>query len=256
MFLKNPLLSSTLAVASIFFSTQAFSATEGEKITCGMGVPPGSAGYAAELEERASQIRRNGFLLVCAANLRRYEVTYRRADLSPKSLDFLPVPIRGTEFEKFENLGANIENVNDIRSRLHRGFKTPEGRRVSLFEWDMSADGSNASDDPNANERVNGSPAQLIIMETPTREATSLLYWVEKRRSFELTIDSNVIRTGKKDWFLSLAASLPKSTPACPNEIPPKPVRIDSNGMPIFEPMPPILTPEQMDELAKPRRCK
>lgn len=238
------------------WSMQAFSAVGGQKVACGMGLPPGSPGYAAQLEERASEFKKNGFLLVCAANLKRYEVSYRTMDISSRSLDFMPVPVQGTGFEGFQVLGSNIEYVNDIRSRLHRGFKTRDGHQINLFEWDMSADGSSTSEDPGANERVNGLPAQLVVMEAPTHEAISLLYWVEKRRSFELTIDSNVIRTGRKDWFLSLAASLPKSTPACPNEIPPAPVRLDSKGMPIFESMPLMMTQEQVDLLSKPRRCK
>ena len=41
-------------------------------------------------------------------------------------------------------------------------------------------------------EQVNGSPAQLTVMQAPSGKAVSFLSWIQGRRSYELTISINV----------------------------------------------------------------
>jgi hypothetical protein len=63
-------------------------------------------------------------------------------------------------------LGGRAESVGDVPSRLYRGFRMPDGHRVTLFEHDMSADGSRSWRDPKDEpERINGVPARLVVME-------------------------------------------------------------------------------------------
>jgi hypothetical protein len=115
----------------------------------------------------------------------------------------------------------------------------PGGRAVTLFEHDMSVDGSstwrNSEDEP---ERINGLPAQLTILQAPSGNAISHLSWVEQRRSYELWIDANVVNSPLREQLFALAASLPPSVPGCPNEVPPKPVRLGADGFPAYEPAP------------------
>ena len=86
-------------------------------------------------------MQRNGFLLVCDADLDRYVQDFQSIELSTRALDFQPVDLQRTLFSKLIHLGAVIENVNGVRSRLYRGFRTSDGERITLLEWDLSADG-------------------------------------------------------------------------------------------------------------------
>jgi len=67
------------------------------------------------------------------------------------------------------------------------------------------------------------------------------LNWVEGRRDIQLWIDANVVRQPLREQLFALAASLPKSVPACPNEPPPA-----------------VMTQEQFDAIADrgKRPCK
>jgi hypothetical protein len=134
----------------------------------------------------------------------------------------------------------------------------PDGHKLTLFEHDMSADGNRTWRDPkDETERIKGLPARLVILQADTGKAVSVLSWREGRRYYELWMDANVARTPLRERLFTLAASLPASVAACPNEPAPEPLHVGPDGMPVFEPPPPVLTVEQMNEaLKKTRPCK
>jgi hypothetical protein len=195
--------------------------------------------------------RRNGFERVCPGDLARFDISFKSLAASTRKLAFTPVDLAHTPFARFESLGGRAESVGDVPSRLYRGFRMPDGHRVTLFEHDMSADGSrswrNPRDEP---ERINGLPARLVVLEDNTGTAVSLLSWFEGRREYQLWIDANVARVPLRGQLFALAASLPHAVPACPDEPPPAPPRFDADGNPVDEPMPEVLTRTQADALA------
>jgi hypothetical protein len=95
-------------------------------------------------------------------------------------------------------------------------------------------------------------------MEEPSGKAVSILNWVEGRRDIQLWIDANVVRQPLREQLFALAASLPKSVPACPNEPPPRQWKFDKEGRLINEPPPAMMTQEQLDAIAdrSKRPCK
>lgn len=227
--------------------------------SCGLGLPPGAPGFAEAEERERAEVRKNGFRLVCASNLDRYDISYKPLDREIESLAFSPVKLEGTQFSQFKSLGGTAESVIGTKSRLYRGFQMPDGRIVTLFEHDMSADGSSISRDPGDEpERINGMPARLNVMQAGSGKAISHLSWKEGRRYYELWVDANVAGSPQRQQLFDLAGSLPRSVPACPNEIPPKPVVIGPDGFPVHEPLPATLTIEQMEALVqeKDRPCK
>jgi hypothetical protein len=107
----------------------------------------------------------------------------------------------------------------------------------------MSADGihsfRNPKDEP---ERVNDSPARLVVMQAPNGQAMSVISWIEGRRSDELWLDANVVLENKRPQFIALAATLPKSVPARRQEPDFKPITLGADGMPVI-PTPPATIP-------------
>jgi hypothetical protein len=171
----------------------------------------------------AAETRKNGFELVCESALARYAVGLLPNLIATRNLAFTPVDLSHTPFAHLESLGSRAETVVDVRSRLYRGFRLPDGHRLILFEQDMSADGSTSWRDPKDEpERVNGHAARLVVMEDPTGKAVSLLSWMEGRRDYQLWVDANIARVPLRGQLFALAASIPKAVPACPNEQPPK----------------------------------
>ncbi|ALK98423.2 hypothetical protein AM586_21755 [Massilia sp. WG5] len=174
-------------------------------------------------------------------------------------LSFQPVNLSSTQFAHFKSLGAMIEPDNTAHTRLYRGFLMPDGHTVTLFEQDMSVDGTSTSRAPEDEpERINGMPARLSVFQAPSGKAISHLSWVERRRAYELWIDANVVDTPLRKQLFALAASLPPSVPACPNEVPPKPARMGSDGFPAAEPIPMTLTQAEIDAMSdrSKRPCK
>jgi len=209
---------------------------------------------------RADQVgHADGYERVCERDLARWDVTFLPNLIAMRNLAFTPVDLTRTPFARFESLGSRAETVVDVRSRLYRGFRMPDGHRVTLFENDMSADGTTSwretKDEP---ERINGLPARLVVVEAPSGKAVSLLSWTEERRDYQLWIDANIARMPLREQLFALAASIPKAVPACPKEPPPKKARLGADGLPVDDPMPRVLTEAQLDTLlAKHRRlCK
>jgi hypothetical protein len=234
-------------------------------VACGALVRTGLSEYQCSADRsrtwatHEADTRRNGFERVCAGGLARYDISFRSLATATRKLAFTPVDLTHTPFARFESLGGRAEFVGDVPSRLYRGFRMPDGHQVTLFEQDMSADGSRSwrapRDEP---ERINGLPARLVVLEDNTGTAVSLLSWVDGRRDYQLWIDANVARVPLRGQLFALAASLPHAVPACPSEPPPRPMRLDANGFPVDEPMPGTLTRAQMDALAddSKRPCK
>lgn len=225
----------------------------GRAQSCGPGFADARASLAFEAKNR-------GYQQVCEADLERFRIAFGPLDASVAGVAFPPVALSGTPFSRFTALGALSEPDNSARSRLYRGFRLPDGHAVTLFEHDMSADGSNMARDPqDAPERINGLPARLDVLQAPSGKAISQLSWVERRRAYALWIDANVAGTPLRQQLFALAASLPPSVPACPQEIPPKPVRMGANGVPVQEAAPMTLSVAQaqaMREAAARRPCR
>ena len=200
-------------------------------------------------EARDMQMRRDGFERVCEGDLARFDLSLGAIEGAVEKLAFGPVDLTRTPFSTFDTLGGRAETVNGIRSRLYRGFRTAEGQRVILFEHDMSADGTRSWRDPaDEPERINGLPARLIVLEDTAGDAVSHLSWNEGRRAYELWIHANVVRTGSRARLFELAAPLPRSVPGCPNEVPPKPLRMGADGFPADDdPMPNSMTQAEMN---------
>jgi hypothetical protein len=229
-------------------------------VACGVLVRTGVSEYQCSVDRsrnwatHEADTRRNGFERVCPGDLVRFDISFKSLASSTRKLAFPPVDLTHTPFARFESLGGRAEFVNDVPSRLYRGFRMPDGHRVTLFEHDMSADGTRSWRDPKDEpERINGLPARLVVMEDNTGAAVSLLSWFEGRRGYQLWIDANIARVPLRDQLFALAASLPHAVPACPNEPPPKPMRFDADGNPVDEPM-----PGQMDTMVDrgKRPCK
>jgi hypothetical protein len=225
-------------------------------IACGSIVRTGVREYQCSVDrsrhaaEHAADTLRNGFERVCAVDLDRFDIAFQSLAKATRKLAFTPVDLTHTPFAQFESLGGRAESVVDVPSRLYRGFRMPDGHRVTLFEHDMSADGSSSWRDPKDEpERINGRPARLVVMEDPAGKAVSLLSWFEGRRGYQLWIDANVVRVPLRDRLFALAAALPRAVPACPNEPPLPPLRFDADGRPVDEPMPKVLTQAQLDAI-------
>jgi len=227
-------------------------------VACGLGPPPGSPGFAQAMARHEAEVRARGYELVCDANLARYDIPWKMRPLPDTRLAFEPVDLSRTPFARLEDMGNQVETVMGVRARLYRRFGLPDGHTVVLSEHDLSADGIHTwrapKDEP---ERVDGRPARLVVLQTASGRAVSDLTWVEGRRDYELWIDANVGRRGPlRDRMFALAASLPASIAACPNEPPAKPVRMGPDGMPMSDPWPAVLTQADLDAMNKPRPCK
>lgn len=227
--------------------------------SCGLGLPPDAPGYAQEQAQLTLDAKKHGYLRVCDADLDRYRIGLEPLATATAHLAFQPVDLSGTQFARFASLGGKSESVTDVRAILYRGFRTPDGHTVTLFEHDLSADGSvtarNPEDEP---ERIHGLPARFSVFQTPAGKAISHLSWRAQRRWYELWIDANVVGTPLRAQLFALAASLPLSVPACPNARLPEPIRMDANGVPIVPPAPKTMTYAELDALRdKARRpCK
>lgn len=220
---------------------------------CGLGLPPDHPGFAQQEAQRAAEVRQNGFLRACKANLERYSVTFFPLALARTGLAFEPVDLAGTPFARLQSLGGRSERMSGTPSRFYRGFRTAEGHTLTLFEHDMSADGSSMYRDPKLElERVNGLPARLVVLQAGPDEAVSVLSWLQGRRYYELWLEANAARDPLRRQLFALAGSLPPSVPGCPNEIPPKRVALGADGFPDI-PTPDVLTDEPIDA---PRPCK
>jgi len=228
-------------------------------VTCGLGLPPGAPGFGEAQAQLALEAKTNGYVKVCEANLERYRVMFQPSAPIMANLPFQPVNLSRTQFAHFKSLGAMVEPDNTAHTRLYRGFLMPDGHTVTLFEQDMSVDGKSIwrapEDEP---ERINGIPARLSVFQAPSGNAISHLSWVERRRAYELWIDASVVDSPLRKQLFALAASLPLSVPACPNEVPPKPARMGTNGFLADEPMPMTLTQSEIDGMfdKSKRPCK
>lgn len=185
----------------------------------------------------------DGFEHACPGDLARWDVGFLPNFIATRNLAFTPVDLTHTPFARLESLGARAETAVGVRSRLYRGFRLPDGHRLTLYEEDMSSNGITTSRRPEDEpERINGLPARLVVMEAPSGKAVSLLSWVEGRRDYQLWVDANIVRVPLRGQLFALAASLPRSVPACPKEVLPRQARRGPDGMPLDDPMPEIVS--------------
>ncbi|WP_342117917.1 hypothetical protein [Pseudoduganella sp. OTU4001] len=215
---------------------------------CGLGPAPDAPGFAEHNARRAEENKRNGFERVCKANLERYDVSSDFVPLqrATEKLAFKPVDLAATPLAQYQALGGMMETVSGVPSRLYRGFRTPQGHVLTLFEHDMSADGTLAyrapADEP---ERINGMAARLVVLEAGSGEAVSVLSWQEGRRYYELWLDKNAARLQLKPQLIALAAALPKSIPAKTDEPARAPITLGPDGRPNVPPPPLTLPADQ-----------
>jgi hypothetical protein len=251
---SRPLNFAGVIAAILFAGALASGPHAAEAVACGLGPPPGSPEFADFNARKAAEEKRNGFSLACEANLARFDVASKFIPLASatKDLAFLPVELAGTPFARLESLGGIGESVGGVKSRLYRGFRTAEGHTVTLFEHDMSADGSsmyrNPADEP---EKVNGLPARLVVLQASSGKAVSVLGWKERRRYVELWMDVNAARGPLHAQLFALAGALPKSVPARKDEPAQGPFVTGPHGLPQSPPLPEILSDEQMKALLK-----
>jgi hypothetical protein len=175
----------------------------------------------------ALQVQREGFELRCREDLERFHISFGPLENATRKLAFTPVELAHTPFSGLKVLGGKMEFQFGVPSRLYRGFRTASGHQLTLLEHDMAADGSNVWRNPRDEpERINGLPARLAVWEDSSGAAFTDLSWVEGRRDYELWIDANVKKIAPlREQLFALAASLPRSIPGCPNEIPAEPAR-------------------------------
>ena len=244
---------SVLAMAALIMPGVGRAATD----PCGLGLPPGAPGFSQQEAQREAEAKKNGFLRVCEANLQRYSVTFVPMATATRALDFVPVDLRTTPLARLQSLGARKETVGNSASRLYRGFRTPEGKTLTLFEHDMSADGTRLWRDPKDEpERVDGLPARLIVLQASSGRAVSVLSWRQGRRYYELWLDANAARDPMRARLFGFANSLPASVPACPNEPRPERMVLGPDGFPVDEPTLPTLTTEPMQARNGKPSCK
>lgn len=208
---------------------------------CGLGPPPGSPMFAKFEAQQAEEVARTGYLTVCESNLARYDVRsqLRSLDAATAGVEFRPVELAETPFSSFTSMGALAEAVSNKQSRLYRSFRMPDGHTVTLFEHDMSADGTHSYRSPKDEpERVNDLPARLVVLQAGQDKAVSVLSWNEGRRYYEIWLDANVVLEKKRAQLFAMAASLPKSIPARLNEPPADPVGLGPDGVPLMPPPP------------------
>lgn len=189
-----------------------------------------AAAASACSSEAQAVVMRDGVQRVCAHDLARFDVSARLKPLplALAGLDFQPVDLADTPLAGFTSLGGASEAVNTTHSRLYRSFRMPDGRTVTLFEHDLSADGSRSWRDPKDEpERVNNLPARLDVLQADGGKAVSVLGWQEGRRDYQLWIDAAVLGDARQQ-LLALAAALPKSSAARPDD----PVALEANGVP------------------------
>jgi hypothetical protein len=185
---------------------------------CGLGPPPGSPGFAEARAREAAEVARDGYRRVCDADLARFDGArygLRPLAAATRGLAFRPLDLANTPFAGFTLLGAAPESVGSVPSRLYRVFRMNDGHQLTLFEHDMSADGSSMQRDPaDEPERIKGLPARLVVLQGESGKAVSVLSWLEGRRYLELWLDANVALTHTRPQLMALAAALPKSVPA------------------------------------------
>lgn len=249
------LITSLSLIAGMAALTMAARAMQGVEpagaAACGLGLPPDAPGFAQQKAERAAEERKNGSLRVCEADLERYSVTFLPLAAATLGLDFEPVDLRKTPFARLHSLGARAERVSGVDSRLYRGFRTAEGHTLTLFEHDMSADGSRMRRDPEDEpERLNGLPARLVVLQADSGRAVSFLSWRQGRRYYELWIETNAARDPMRARLFELAASLPLAVPACPEDSP-KGAASGPGGSPFDDQVPLTLPAEEMDTSSK-----
>ena len=183
-----------------------------------LGPAPGSPAFFENQLRQDRQRETAGFLVTSEEQLRRYEYESLTQPLNEltKRLAFTPVQLDSTPFHEFEIRGGSADHFGDGgASALHRTFRSSSSNMFDLLEWDMSVYSGTVMLDPaRQTERVNGLPAQLVILQAPSGRAFSILSWVEGRRSYELTVDANVKSTIVSPGLLELANSIPKSVPS------------------------------------------
>ncbi|MBA5606101.1 hypothetical protein H3H36_12110 [Duganella sp. FT3S] len=244
MRLKRWVLTGAIAAAACGYALLS-TAQSGKNAACtGFGPPPGSPNFAKFEEQRAAEIKRTGYLMACEDILARYDVTSQLQPLKAMTtaLQFRPLDLAGTPFSSFTNIGGLAEAVSNVNSRLYRSFRQPDGHLLTLFEHDMSADGTHSyrrpEDEP---ERINGLPARLMVLQATSGKAVSVLSWTEGRRGLELWINANVVLENKRAQFFALAASLPKSIPANAHEPESSPPMLGPDGKPVLSAPPAVI---------------
>lgn len=219
------------------------------RVFCGLGPPPGSPKYADHEREQDQQRTALGYVLVCDENLRRFDFAPKARPLKQFSsrLAFKLVALEKTPFSRFELLGgiSEIESDEGIVA-LNRVFRSAAGAVIALREWDMSVGGgcSFPMRSDLFTERVHDNPAQLMVYQSPSGQAVSLLYWTEGRREYELSVDANVKQVALSPGLLQLAESLPKSIPAKTKEPSMPAPRFPRPWLPAMPPMSPPSVPK------------
>jgi hypothetical protein len=251
------LIGMPLLLMAAFMVRMSASGETASEVPCGLGLPPDAPGFAQQQVLQRAEEQRDGFRRVCEAALARYDLRFVPVPVATAGLDFTPVALDATPLAAMTALGARSESVSGVDAILYRGFRTADGSTLTLSEHDMSADGTRSWRDPNDEpERVNGLPARLTVLEARPGRSVSVLSWKEGRRWFELWWQINASRDPARAQLFALAASLPRSTPACPNEQLGEEPSLGPDGRPVIADMPQTLTEADLKAMDTKRSCQ
>ncbi|MES2297523.1 MAG: hypothetical protein V4582_10795 [Pseudomonadota bacterium] len=219
-------IAAMLASAAVLASVLPFASARAEEpVFCGLGPPPGTPAYAQYEDQQAKQRAALGYVQVCAEDLQRYDylAPAQQPNRPALPLAFKPVALEGTPFAKFQLVRSSVDFEGEGGAAgLHRTFRTPQGTVIDLLERDLSVGGAGVYVAAELQtEKVNGIPAQLTVVQAPTKQAVSILLWIEGRRFYELSTNENVKLKARTPTLQQLAASLPKSVPANAHEAEP-----------------------------------
>ncbi|MGZ8319747.1 MAG: hypothetical protein ACXWVD_11660, partial [Telluria sp.] len=77
--------------------------------SCGLGLPPDAAGFAAAEQRKSDDLKKNGFLHVCESDIERFDISFYPASVAEAGLAFPPVDLSHTPFAHFKSLGGRAE---------------------------------------------------------------------------------------------------------------------------------------------------
>jgi len=130
-------------------------------------------------------------------------------------LDFEPVSLKGTPFEALRleggyPEGGSVEETGTRWGVIARIFTMPNGSLVGLRENDFFTSGGGGSYIAREalNENVNGFPAVLSVIQSPSGKSLSEISWQTTTTGYHLTMEGNVRENGQHELLLDMARSI------------------------------------------------
>jgi len=152
---------------------------------------------------------------VCEGDLGKFRRHSRSIpiDTAKSQLEFKPINLNETLFAKLKSLGGMSESSFGKRSIFYRFFEDQRGRKITLFEQDMSVNGLQAHRLPQYEPyRVHGLPARFVIFKASSGEAVSFLDWVDRNKIYQIWVDEVSLHEETRSYIFLLAESLPTAS--------------------------------------------